>query len=116
MPAQPRKAPAKKATAAVAARREVRAEKGKPKPLAVKFRGESFEIPIDRLGSARVYMRQKLLQSTPTAEHQVDLLFEILGGDQSARFIDSCGPGDTIFTVAREFFDAIKKAANVPNS
>lgn len=116
MPAQPRKSPARKPSAAVAARREVRSEKRTVKPIEVKFRGETFLILRDRLGSARVYMRQRLLHATPSVEHQVDLLFEVLGSDQSAKFIDTCKPGDTIFGVAAELFTAINKATNVPNS
>lgn len=117
MPAQPRKTTARKPTAAVAARRQVRAENGKPAPLEVPFRGEKFEITLDHLGSARFYMRQKYLeQFGVNADGVVNMLFELLGKADSARFIALCGPGDTIFDAAAEFMTAVNKAGNVPNS
>jgi hypothetical protein len=118
MPAQPRKStPARKPSAAVAARREVRAEKGaKAEPLTVKFRGSTFEIPRDRLGSARVFMRLQHLRRFPTVQAEVDVLFELLGQIDSARLIDLCGPGDDIENVYNEFMSAANKASNVPNS
>jgi hypothetical protein len=111
-----KKAPAKKATAAVRARREVRAEKNQPAPLKVPFRGTTFEIPRDRLGSARVLMRLQQLRRYPTVQAEVDVLFELLGQVDSARFIDLCGDGDDIETVYNEFMAAASKASNVPNS
>lgn len=111
MPAQPRKS-----TAAVAARREVRAEKGKPAPLQVKFRGETFAIPRDRLGSARVFLLVKKLEKFNTVGDEVEVLFEILGQRDSARFIALMKPGDEINPAYAEFMAAVNKAASVPNS
>jgi len=116
MPAQPRKPAQKKPTAAVAARREVRGEGGAVEPLSVKFRGDTFDIPRDRLGSARVYMRQQHLRRFRTVESEVELLFEVLGQADSGRFIALCEPGDSIDGAATEFFAALNKASNVPNS
>lgn len=118
MPAQPRKATPRKASAAVAARREVRGEKNKPTAtIAVKFRGAEFTLPVDRMGSSRVYMRQKYMQQFgATNEAVAGLLFELLGRVDSARFIELCGENDTIGAAATEFFAALNKASNVPNS
>lgn len=118
MPTQTRK-PAQKqaAAAAVRARREVRAEKVEVAPLEVPFRGQTFTIPRDRLGSARVFMRQKFIdQFGATGDAVSALLFELLGKEDSARFIDLCGPGDTVSGPVTEFIAALNKAANVPNS
>lgn len=121
MPAQPRKSAqprkaAKKATAAVRARREVRNEGGKVPPLSVKFRGETFEIPRDRLGSARVLLRIQHFRQELTVATSSKLLFDLLGSADSARFIDTCEIGDGLGAVAIEFLDALNKAGNVPNS
>lgn len=113
----PRKTTARKPSAAVAARREVRAEKGTPATLQVKFRGESFDIPTDRLGSSRVYMRQKFLEQFGATNDAVSaLLFELLGQADSGRFINLCGPDDTLGGSAAEFIAALNKAGNTPNS
>jgi len=112
-----RKPPAKKATAAVRARREVRAEKNAVPPVKVTFRGAVFEIPRDRLGSSRVFMRQEHMRIFGiTSETLTALLFEILGSKDSARFIDLCGPGDRLLDVSNEFLEALKKAGNSGNS
>lgn len=113
---QPRKKPAKKTTAAVRARREVRAEKAKPKPLVIEFRKMTFDIPVDRLGSARLAMRMHMLERFPSEKSVADVLFEMLGQANSARLIDLCEPGDSIVAVFNEFMAAASKAANVPNS
>lgn len=107
---------AKKNTAAVRARREVRAEKNKPAPLTVTFRGGAFDIPVDRLGSARVWLRLQHLQKYPSEQAAIGVLFELLGPLDSARFIDLCQPGDGIAAVFNEFMATINKGANVPNS
>jgi hypothetical protein len=116
MPAATRK-PAQKATAAVRARREVRAEKNPVPPVEVTFRGETFTIPRDRLGSSRVFLRQKHMeQFGVTSDGLSAVLFEILGQRDSARFIDLCGPDDALLEVSNEFMAALNKAVNVPNS
>lgn len=115
MPAPARKPAAKKATAAVAARREVRAEKNKPTPLAVAFRGEKFAIPPDRLGA--YFMRGQYMAEFGADPAQVTKsLFRLLGQVDSARFLDLMREGDGIYDVAGEFALALNKAANVPNS
>lgn len=117
MTATARKPAAKKTTAAVRARREVRAEKNPAAaPLSVQFRGATFDIPRDRLGSARVAMRLQRLRRYPTTDSAVDVLFELLGQVDSGRLIDLCEPGDDIAAVYLEFMQAADKAANVPNS
>lgn len=116
MPAQPRNAPAKKtARAAVAARREVRGEKKPPATLAIAFRGEKFDVPVDRLGAA--FMQgQYMAEFGVSGERISKMLFRLLGPQDSARFVDSIGPGDNIVVVADEFLQALNKAGNVPNS
>jgi len=119
MPAQPRKATPRKApAAAVSARREVRAEKGKTASVAVKFRGETFDIARDRLGSARIFLLQRKLGKPGfgTIADEVEILFELLGQVDSARFINLVQPGDQIEACYLEFVQALNKAANVPNS
>lgn len=110
-----RRAPAKKATAAVAARREVRAEKTGAKPLAVTFRGQTFDIPVDRLGA--YFMRgQYMAEFGVDAEQISKSMFRLLGQRDSARFLDLMVEGDGIYDVVVEFSKALNKAANVPNS
>lgn len=117
MPTQPRKAPAKKATAAVRARREVRAEKNEVPPVTVPFRGSKFDIERDRLGSSRVFLRQQHMQTFGvTNEGLSAVLFEILGEADSGRFIELCQPGDSLLSAANEFMAALNKASNSGNS
>lgn len=108
------KAPAKKATASVAARREARNGK-KPEPLVVEFRGEKFEIPLDRLGA--FFMRGQYVANFGADDEQLSkLLFGLLGKTESARLLDLVGDGDYLLGVTNEFAVALNKAANVPNS
>lgn len=110
----PAKKPAKKATAAVRARREVRAEKAMP-VLSVAFRGEKFDIPLDRLGA--FYMRGQYMAEFGYSDEQLSkMLFRLLGKVDSARFLDLIHEGDGFLTVSGEFAQALNKAANVPNS
>lgn len=114
--AAPRKAPAKKITASVAARREVRTQKATAPPTKVPFRGVTFEVSLDKLGVERVYMRQKAFEHFGTSDELVALLFDVLGARNSSQFIERLEPGDTLLEVAGEFFKALNKAGNDPNS
>lgn len=114
MPAQPRKAPAKKATASVRARREVRNEKNTIPPLTVTFRGEKFDIPRDRLGA--LFMRGQFLAEFGFDDSMfAQMFFKLLGKEDSARFLNLIREGDNPLTVANEFMGELNKAANVPN-
>lgn len=107
----PRTAPAKKATAAVRARREVRAEKNVVAPIVVPYRGEKFEIPLDRLGG--FYMRgQFLARFGVDGEQMSTMLFDLLGKTDSARLLNLIRPGDALLTVLSEFTAALNKAGN----
>lgn len=115
MPAPARKTPAKKASAAVAARREVRGEKKPPAKITVTFRGEKFDIPVDRI--AAFFMRgQYIIEFGFSPEQVSKMLFRLLGQKDSARFLDTIREGDTLDGVGAEFYRALNKAANVPNS
>lgn len=111
-----KKAPARKSTsAAVAARREVRGEKNKPVIIDVPFRGETFKIPLDRIGNGKVFLRQKAVEHFAGPDQICALLFDVLGPADSARWIALMEPGDEIFGQAGQFFSAMNKATNVPN-
>lgn len=116
MPTATKKPPAKKATAAVAARREVRREKNTPKPLTVEFRGQKFDIPMDRVGAFVMRGQYIAAFDDDSQEQAMKLLFGVLGKVDSARFLDLLRPGDVPSVVVGEFVRAFNKAANVPNS
>lgn len=117
MPTPARKTPAKKTTAAVRGRREVRGENNAPTSYSIKVRGETFEVSRDRFGSSRVFMRIKLLERYNDLENSVKLLFDILGQKDSGRFVDIASEsGADLYQLSSEFFAALNKASNVPNS
>lgn len=111
MPAPARKPPAKKATAAVRARREVRNEKNPVPPLTVTFRGEKFDLSRDRLGA--FYMRgQYLAHFGVDGEQMSTMLFDLLGKADSGRLLNLVKPGDALLSVLSEFTSALTKAGN----
>ncbi len=111
-----KKTSARKTSAAVAARREVRGEKGKTATIKVPFRGETFEFALDKIANDKVFARQQVLAKFGGGEKLCDLLFEILGPVDSVRWIELMKPGDLLADVAVELMTAINKAGNVPNS
>jgi hypothetical protein len=78
-------------------------------PIVVPFRGAEFKIERDTLVSARY-----LIAVASNQPHTI--LFEALGQQQSAQFIRLCKPGEGLYDVAGEFFEALSKAAGWGNS
>lgn len=113
-----KKAPAKKATAAVRARREVRAEKNVVAPVIVKVRGESFEIPVDRIGSDRAFtLTNAMLDQTGGARLRSigRLVRTLIGPSNDERFTALARDDETAGTLVLEFMTELNKVANVPN-
>lgn len=79
--------------------------------LKVPFRGQVLEIPRDSLYSARRLVAMAGVEQLPHVA-----LFETVGADQAMRLISACAPGDNIFDVAREFFEALGTAVGAGNS
>lgn len=77
--------------------------------LKVKFRKQVFEIDRDILTSARFLMAMARGRG-----HEV--MFELLGPDGSARFINLVERGEQIMPVSAEFFKAVNAAAGWGNS
>lgn len=125
MPARPRKAattrPAAKATPAKATAGKSDDEKSgalngaiaeatdDSNVITVEFRKAKFEIDRDVLGSARF-----LMAMARGRDHEI--LFEVLGDQDSGRFINLCKRGEQLPPVAAEFFKAVRAAAGLGNS
>ncbi len=118
MPAPARKTPSRKTAtkAATAARREAKASTEKTPTLHVPFRGETFDVTLDRFALQKVFFRQQALAQFQRAEDMCGVLFDILGPVDSARWINCAKPGDDLFENADEFMKAMNKAGNDPNS
>lgn len=116
MPAPARKASPRKIAPATAARREVKAEGGESSIIKVPYRGDTFEITRDHLGSWKVWSLNRLHNQQKMVETLNDLVFAILGRTDAARFIALAKPGDDFESSCNEFLTALNKASNVPNS
>jgi hypothetical protein len=119
-PARPpvKKAPAKKATAAVRARREVRSEKVAVPPVVVKLRGQVFEIPVDRLGSDRAFtLTNSMLDAEGGARLRAmgRLVRTLVGPSNEERFTTLARDDEPAGTLVLEFMTELNKAGNVPN-
>jgi hypothetical protein len=82
---------------------------GDTKPIVVAFRGQDFEIPPERFGTARYAMAAASGQ-----DHK--LLYELIGPADANRFIALCKPGESFVEPALEFFEAFSKASGQGNS
>lgn len=76
--------------------------------IRVPFRGTEFVIPRATLTSARFLLAFK------TNELHT-LLYETLGANNAAAFIELCRSGESLAEVANEFFDGLNKAAGLGN-
>lgn len=120
MPGPARKAPAKKTAAAVRARREVRAEKVTTPPISVKVRGETFEVPVDRMGSDRAFtLTNAMRDATDFGQRLIAigrLVRTLIGSANDDRFTALARDDEPAGTLVLEFMTELNKAGNVPNS
>jgi hypothetical protein len=97
------------ASALEAAAAEVAAETDDTVVADVQFRGETFPIPVSTFASARF-----LFALATDVPHRI--LFEALGAALADKFIRTLKPGEGIYEVTKEFFDAVNDAAGQGNS
>jgi len=105
MPAPARKAPTKKPpTPAQAAVAEALKE-----GITVEFRGQQFFIPDEIRSSARLAIAE-------AAGDVPAIIYEVLGPEDSRRWISLCERGESLSDVSAEFFAAAAEASGSGNS
>jgi hypothetical protein len=119
MPAQPRKAPVKKTTASVRARREVAAEPDKA-TFTFTVRGAEFTVPLVRLGNDRMYnltiAMQEASESMDRIRYMGKIVRYLIGVAEQDRWVGLAKDDELPGALVVDTMQAINKAGNVPNS